>query len=87
MSAGSPQGEWDRTPEKMMGEFGESRRAVFHATSPLTRGQLKSKGGGKLSKHCRADLETIETVFAQWSPQTSSVFTEQSRFLRMDSIS
>ena len=29
----------------------------------LSRGQLKSKGGGKLSIHYAADLETIETVF------------------------
>ena len=50
-------------PEKMMLEFGESRHPVFRATSPLSRGQLKSKGGGQLSIHYCADLETIETVF------------------------
>ena len=33
------------------------------ATSPLSRGTLKSKGGGKLSKHYCADGDTIETVF------------------------
>ena len=33
------------------------------ATSPLSRGTLKSKGGGKLSIHFRADGDTIETVF------------------------
>ena len=33
------------------------------ATSPLSRGQIKSKGGGKLSIHNCADLETIKTVF------------------------
>ena len=33
------------------------------ATSPLSRGQIKSKGGGKLSIHYCADLETIKTVF------------------------
>ena len=32
------------------------------ATSPLSRGQIKSKGGGKLSIHYGADLETIKTV-------------------------
>ena len=36
---------------------------VFRAMSPLSRGQLKSKGGGKLSIHYSADLETIKTVF------------------------
>ena len=32
-------------------------------TSPLSRGTLRSKGGGKLSVHFCADGETIETVF------------------------
>ena len=63
ISADSPQGEWDRIAEKKMLEFGESRHPVFRATSPLSRGQLKSKGGGKLSIHYRADLDTIKTVF------------------------
>ena len=59
ISADSPQGEWDRIAEKMMLEFGESGHPVFRATSPLSRGQLKSKGHGKLSIHYCADLETI----------------------------
>ena len=63
ISADSPQGEWDRMAEKMMVKFGESGHPVFRATSPLSRGQLKSKGGGKLSIHYCADLETITTVF------------------------
>ena len=41
----------------------ESGHPIFRATSPLSRGQLKSKGGGKLSIHYCADLETIKTVF------------------------
>ena len=49
--------------ELMMLELGECRHPVFRATSPLSRGQLKSKGGGKLSIHYCVDLETIETVF------------------------
>ena len=44
-------------------KFGESGHPVFRATSPLSRGQLKSKGGGKLSIHFCADGDTIETVF------------------------
>ena len=49
---------------KMTLEFGESRHPVFRATrSPLSRGQLKCKGGGKLSIHYCADQETISTVF------------------------
>ena len=63
ISADSPQGEWDRIAEKMMLEFGDSRHPVFRATSPLSRGQLKSKGGGKLWIHYCGDLETITTVF------------------------
>ena len=49
ISEDSPQGEWDRMAEKMMVTFAESGHPVFRATSPLSRGQLKSKGGGKLS--------------------------------------
>ena len=41
----------------------ESGHPVFRATSPLSRGQLKSKGGGKLSIHYCADQDTITTVF------------------------
>ena len=46
----------------MMVTLAESGRPVFRATSPLSRGQLKSKGGGKLSIHKCADQETITTV-------------------------
>ena len=58
-----PRGEWDRVAELMMIRFGESGHPVFRATSPLSRGTLKSKGGGKLSIHYCADFGTIETVF------------------------
>ena len=46
----------------MMIKFGESGHPVFRATSPLSRGTFKSKGGGKLSIHFCADGDTIETV-------------------------
>ena len=49
--------------ELMMIKFGESGHPVFRATSPLSRGTLKSKGSGKLSIHFCADGDTIETVF------------------------
>ena len=58
-----PRGEWDKVAELMMIKFGESGHPVFRSTSPLSRGVLKSKGGGKLSIHYCADFETIETVF------------------------
>ena len=63
ISEDSPQGEWDRLAEQMMLTFAESGHPVFRATSPLSRGKLKSKGGGKLSIHFCADPGTIETVF------------------------
>ena len=63
ISEDSPQGEWDKMAEKIMITLAESGHPVFRATSPLSRGVLKSKGGGKLSIHYCADLETITTVF------------------------
>ena len=44
-------------------KFSESGYPVFRATSPVSRGTLKSKGVGKLSIHVCADEGTIETVF------------------------
>ena len=58
-----PQGEWDKVAELMMIKFAESGHPVFRATSPLSRGTLKSNGGGKLSIHFCADQGTTETVF------------------------
>ena len=63
ISEDSPQGEWDKMAENMMVTFAESGHPVFRATSPLSRGQIKSKGGGKLSIHYCADRDTITTVF------------------------
>ena len=48
--------------EKMMVTLAESGHPVFRATSPLSRGQLKSKGGGHLWIHYCADQDTITTV-------------------------
>ena len=63
VSEDSPQGIWDNIAEKMLLEFAESGCPIFRATSPLSRGQLKSKRHGKLSIHYAADLETVETIF------------------------
>ena len=49
--------------ERMVLEFAESGHPTLRATSPLSRGQLKSEGHGKLSIHYSADLETIGTIF------------------------
>ena len=43
-------------------KFGEIGHPVFRATSPLSRGMLKSKAGGKLSIHFCTDGDTIDTV-------------------------
>ena len=59
----SPQGIWDKIAKRMLLEFAESGCPIFRATTPLSRGQLKSKGHGKLSIHYSADLETVETIF------------------------
>ena len=69
-----PQGEWDRVAEQMMMGFSESGHPVFRSTSPLSRGTLKSKGGGKLSIHFCADQG-----FAQLFLSINSVSTEQSQ--------
>ena len=44
-------------------KFGESGHPVFLVTSPVSRGTLESKDGGKLSIHFCADEATVETVF------------------------
>ena len=63
MKEDSPQGICDNVAEKMLLEFAESGCPIFRATIPLSRGQLKSKGHGKLSIHFAAVKETIETFF------------------------
>ena len=62
-SENSPQGAWDNIAEKMLLEFAESGHPIFRATTPLSRGQLKSKGRGKLSIHFTADQDTIHTIY------------------------
>ena len=63
MKEDSPQGIWDNIEEMMLLEFAESGCPIFRATTPLSRGKLKSKGHGKLSIHFGATQETIETMF------------------------
>ena len=54
----------DHIAEKMLVEFAESGCPNFPATTPLSRGKLRSKGHGKPSIHYCADQETIETIFS-----------------------
>ena len=63
ISEDSPQGEWGRITEQKVLTYAESKHPIFRSTSPLSRGVLKSKGGGKLSTHYCADPGTIGTVF------------------------
>ena len=62
-SENSPQGAWDDFVEQMLLEFTESGHPTFRATTPLSRGNLKSKGHGKLSIHFATDEFTIDTIF------------------------
>ena len=57
------QGAWDNITEQMLLEFAKSGHPIFRATTPLSRGQLKSKGRGKLSIHFAADQDTIDTIY------------------------
>ena len=59
----SPQGAWDHIADEMLLEFAESGHPTFRATTPLSRGLLKSKGHGKLSIYFTADNPTNETIF------------------------
>ena len=62
-SENSPQGAWEHIAEEMLLEFAESAHPIFRATTPLSRGQLKSKGRGKLSIHFTADQDTVDTIY------------------------
>ena len=57
-----PNGKWDRFAEDMMLNFSESGHPVFRGSSDLERGDLKSKGKGKLSIHFLGDDKTAELV-------------------------
>ena len=59
----SPQGAWDNIAEQMLLKFAESGHPIFRETTPLSRGNLKSKGRGKLSIHFAADQDTIDTIY------------------------
>ena len=67
-SAKKPDGAWNEVAADMVASFEESGHLALRGTSPLSRGALKSKGGGKTSKHYKADPQTAElllrTIFA-----------------------
>ena len=73
----SPQGAWDNIAEEMLLEFAESGHPTFRATTPLSRGILKSKGRGKLSIHFVQMNSQLGQFFALSFLSISSVSTEQ----------
>ena len=56
-----PDGDWDKTAERMMLNFAESGHPKFRA-SALERGELRSKEKGKKSIHFNGSEETIEFI-------------------------
>ena len=62
-SENSPQGAWDNIAEQMLLDFAESGHPIFRATTPLSRGNLKSKGRRKLSIHFAADGDTSDQIY------------------------
>ena len=62
-SENSPQGAWDHVAEEMLLLFAESGHPIFRSTTPLSRGQLKSKRKGKVSIHFTANQDTIDTIY------------------------
>ena len=65
--------------ERMLLELAESGCPIFRATTPLSRGRLKSKGHGKLSIHCAATQETTEAIFRIIVSVNQLSLSEQSR--------
>ena len=57
----SLQGIWDKLAEKIRLKFVESGCPIFRATIPLSGGQRKSNGDGKLTIHFASVQETIAT--------------------------
>ena len=76
-SENSPQGEWDHVAEEMLLLFAESGHPIFRATTPLSRGQLKNKGKGKVSIHFSAVRIQLTQFIALFSLSISSVSTGQ----------
>ena len=75
----SPQGAWDNIADKMLLEFAESGCPIFRATTPLSRGILKSKGRGKLSITSLQMNTQLKQFVALSFLSISSVSTEQWR--------
>ena len=57
-----PDGSWDRTAEKMLLNFAETKHPIFRGTSALERVDLRSKGGGEKSIHFNGSTQNIELL-------------------------
>ena len=57
-----PDVSWDRTAEKMLLNFAETKHPIFFGTSVLERGDLRRKGGGKKSIHFNGSTQNIELL-------------------------
>ena len=57
-----PDGSWNRTAEKMLQNFKDSGHPIFRCTSPLERGELRSKDSGKKSVHYNGSTQNIELL-------------------------
>ena len=78
MEENSPQGIWDHIAEKMLLEFAESGHLTFRATTPLSRGQLKSKKDMENCRYTSLQMNTqLRQFFALSFLSISSVSTEQ----------
>ena len=54
-----PDGSWDRIAERKILNFSGSGHPIFRASSAFERGDLRSKGGGKKSRHFNGSTENI----------------------------
>ena len=57
-----PDGSWDQIEEKMMANFSGSGHPIFRASSAFERGEIRSKGRGKKSRHFNGSNENIELL-------------------------
>ena len=53
----------DHVADEMLLLFAESGHPIFRSMTPFSRGQLKSKGKGKVSIHFTADQDTVDTIY------------------------
>ena len=75
----SRQGAWDHIADDMLLEFAESGHPIFRATTPLSKGILKSKDMENCPYTSLQIVQQLNQFFALLFLPISSVFTEQWR--------